>query len=197
MSLHFFSYSIKVSKFRGSCKNIHDLSEKFCVPDVIKNIHLKVFNLMSRTNGTKHIEWHEACKCKWKIDACVCNNKQCWNEDNADVKGICDKRFIWKPSNCDCECDKSCYVGEYLDHKSCNCRNKLIDKLVEEYSKNNDENEMVYNGTFNDFGNVCNFCTKYILLFVIAFLIIIDISSAFICFHWYLKKENTIITNIN
>ena len=23
-------------------------------------------------------------------------------------KGICDKEFIWNPSNVDCECDKSC-----------------------------------------------------------------------------------------
>ena len=35
------------------------------------------------------------------------------------------------------------------------------------------------------------------LLFVIAFLIIIGISSEFSNFHWYLKKNNTIITNIN
>ena len=56
---------------------------------------------------------------------------------------------------------------------------------------------MVYNGTFNDYGNACISCKIYIVLFVIAFLIIIDISSAFIYFHWCLKKENAIITNIN
>ena len=38
---------------------------------------------MSRTNETTHIERHEACKCKCRIDACVCNDKQRWNEDNA------------------------------------------------------------------------------------------------------------------
>ena len=30
-------------------------------------------------------------------------------------KGICDKGYIWNPSNCKCECDKSCEFGEYLD----------------------------------------------------------------------------------
>ena len=39
--------------------------------------------------------------------------------------------------------------------------------------------------------------TAYIVLFVIAFLIIIGISNAFIYFHWFLKKSNTNITNIN
>ena len=31
---------------------------------------------------------------------------------------MCDKGFIWSPSNCDCECDKSCDVGEYLDYET-------------------------------------------------------------------------------
>ena len=48
-----------------------------------------------------------------------------------------------------------------------------------------------------DYKKVCNSCTIYIVLFVIAFSIIIGISSAVIYFHWYLKKDNTIITNIN
>ena len=49
----------------------------------------------------------------------------------------------------------------------------------------------------NDYENVCNSCTEYIALFVIAFLIIIGINGVFIYFHWYLKKSNTNITNIN
>ena len=54
---------------------------------------------------------------------------------------MCDKGFIWNPSNCDCECDKS-FVGEYLDYKNCKCRKKLVDKLVEESAENIDEMKM-------------------------------------------------------
>ena len=32
-----------------------------CVPDVVKSLNVKVFNLISRTNETRHIEWHEIC----------------------------------------------------------------------------------------------------------------------------------------
>ena len=88
-------------------------------------------------------------------------------------------------------------MGEYLDYKNFKCRKKLVDKLVEECSENIRENEIIHNGTLNDYENVCNSCRIYIVLFVIAFLIIIDISSAFIYFHWYLKKSSTNITNIN
>ena len=49
-------------------------------------------------------------------------------------KGKCDDGFIWNPSICECECDKSCDFGEYLDCANCKCRKRLIDKLVEECS---------------------------------------------------------------
>ena len=72
----FYPFSIKTNKCRGSCNNIHDPYSEIFVPDVIKKINVKVFNLMLRTNKTRHIEWHETCKCKFRLDAIVYNNKQ-------------------------------------------------------------------------------------------------------------------------
>ena len=46
----FYPLSIRTSKCSGSCDNINDTYAKLCVPDVIKNLNIKVFNLMSRTN---------------------------------------------------------------------------------------------------------------------------------------------------
>ena len=54
-------------------------------------------------------------------------------------KGICNKGFIWNSSYCECECDKSCDIGENLDYENCKCRKKLVDKLVEECTETNDE----------------------------------------------------------
>ena len=59
----FLLYSIKVNKCSGNSNNINDPYAKLCVFSVVKNINVKVFNLMSRTNETKHIKWHETCKC--------------------------------------------------------------------------------------------------------------------------------------
>ena len=42
---------------------------------------------------------------------------------------MCDKGFDWNPSNCACECDKLCDVGEYLDYKNSKSRKKLVDKF--------------------------------------------------------------------
>ena len=52
----FYLYSIKVNRYSGSCNNIKDLYTKICVPDVVKNINVKIFNLVSRTNETRYIE---------------------------------------------------------------------------------------------------------------------------------------------
>ena len=52
-----------------------------CIPDVLENLNVRVFNLMPTANDTRHIQWHGTRKCKCGLDASVCNNKQRWNED--------------------------------------------------------------------------------------------------------------------
>ena len=125
----FLPFIIKTTKFSGSCNNINDPYAKLCVTDVIKNLNVRPFNLMSRANETRHIEWHETCN--W-LDPSLCNNKLRWNEDKCryDCKELidketCDKRFIWNPSNRECERDKSCDIGEYLNYENCKCRKKF------------------------------------------------------------------------
>ena len=83
----FYPFSIKTSKCSGNCNNINDPYSKICVPDIIKNLNVKVFNLISRTNETRFTEWHETCKCECRLDVIVCNNKQSWNNDKC--------RCIW------------------------------------------------------------------------------------------------------
>ena len=101
-------------------------------------------------------------------------------------KGVCDKGFIWNPSNC--ECDKSCDVGEYLDYSNCKCRRKLFDKLVEECTKSIDEVKIV---SENEHKNKCSSCTLYIALYSIIFIIGIGTATYFVYSYWYLKKDDT------
>ena len=91
-------------------------------------------------------------------------------------KGVCNKGFIWNPSNRECECDKSCDVGEYLDYKNCKCGTKLVDKLIEECNKNIDEVEIT---EITQAKNECSPCTLYIVLFSIIFTINIGIGTYF------------------
>ena len=59
--LLFIYFGPKVNKC--SCNNINDPYAKLCV---VKNINVKVFNLMFRIKETRHIKWHEICKCKFR-----------------------------------------------------------------------------------------------------------------------------------
>ena len=116
----FYPFSIKINKCSGSCNNVNNPYAKICVPDVIKDLNVKVFNLMSRTNETRFIKWHETCKCKCRLDGSICNSKQRWSENKCMCeckeltdKRTCDKGFIWNPSNCEYECCKDFDIGEY------------------------------------------------------------------------------------
>ena len=50
----FYPFSIKTSKCSGSCNSINHPYAKMCVPDFVKNLNVKVFNL-SVNNETRHI----------------------------------------------------------------------------------------------------------------------------------------------
>ena len=97
----FYPHSIKVNECSGSCNKINDPYSKLGVPNVVKNRNAKVFQLVSRTNETRHIEWDETCKCKCILDASACNNNQSWNKKKCRCvckelidAGRCDKGFI-------------------------------------------------------------------------------------------------------
>ena len=42
----FYSFSIKINKCSGNCNNVNNPYAKICFPDVIKDLNVKVFNLM-------------------------------------------------------------------------------------------------------------------------------------------------------
>ena len=156
---------------------------------------------MSRTNETRHIKWHETCKYKCRLDVSISNNKQRWDEDKCRFeckelidKGVCDKGFIWGPSNCECECDKSCDIGQYLHYENCKCRKKLVDKLVEECTENIEEEKITeITSCENENKHKCGSCTLYIVLFSIIFTINVRIGTNFTYFYWYLEKDIPIV----
>ena len=101
-------------------------------PDVVKNLNVKVFNLMTLTNETRAIKWHEICTCICRLNKIICNNKQRRNKDKCRCeckelidKKLCDKGYIFNPSNCKCECYKSCNTSQYLDYSDCKCKKKI------------------------------------------------------------------------
>ena len=100
---------------------------------------------------------------------------------------MCDKGFIWNPSNCECECDKSCSISEYLDYLNCKCRKKLVDPLAEECTKTIEETKLVNITVENENNSRCNSYVVYKVLFLIFFIIIIVIHIYFV-YHKYVNR---------
>ena len=134
----FYPYNVLINKCSGSCNTLDDPMAKLCVPNIIKRVNMKVHNFLMRLNEARNVLWHESCKCVCRLNSSVCNSKQIWNSDtcrcdfNEDFAGIisCDKGYMWNPSTCASECDMLCKPGQYLDHKNCICKNKLIGRVI-------------------------------------------------------------------
>ena len=107
------------------------------------------------------------------------------NVKNWLIKGY--KGYAWNPSNCECECDKSCDFGEYLDYENCRCRKRLVDKLVEECNENIDEEVKILDKSEDK----CSSCILHTVLFSILFTINVGIGAYFFCFRECLKKMFT------
>ena len=105
-------------------------------------------------------------------------------------KGVCDKGCTWNPSNCECECNKSCDIGEYSDYENCTCGKKLVEKLAEECTENVDEAKLTGIALF-EHGNecVCSY-TICIVLGVIALTICVGIDAYFTYKYLNRNKEN-------
>ena len=118
----FYPYNVLVNKCSGSCNKLDDPVAKMYVPNIIKNVSMKVYNFLMRLNETRNVLWHESCKCVYRLNSSVCNSKQIWNSDtcrcdcNEDFAGLmtCNKGFMWNPSTCACECDM-CWKPGILD----------------------------------------------------------------------------------
>ena len=153
-----FSYNVLLNKCSGSCNTFDNPIAKLCAPNVIKRVNMQVYNFLMRLNETRNVLWHESCKCICKLNSSICNNKQIWNSDtcrcdcNEDFAGIinCTKGYTWNLSTCECQCDTWCKPGQYLDHKNCICKNKLVGRLTEECTSVINETMMNNNNYDND-----------------------------------------------
>ena len=71
-----FLYKIKVDKCVGSCNDKENPYFKVCLPDFVKNISVKNFDLISKKSVLRNISFHQSCKCGCLLNEMVCNNKQ-------------------------------------------------------------------------------------------------------------------------
>ena len=52
----FYPYNV-VNKCSGSCDALDNPMSKICVPKIIKNVNMKVYNFLMRLNETRNVLW--------------------------------------------------------------------------------------------------------------------------------------------
>ena len=189
----FYPYSIRVNKCSGDCNNINNPMAKLCVPDIVSDMNIKVFNLLARINETRKVVWHETFKCVCRLTSAVCNDRQEWNENNCRCeckedlinKLVCDKGYMWNPSTCSCKYDRYCEAGQYLDYKNCVCRKKIIDDLIQQCTSIVDMD--IKNNTLSKKNDESS-SDIYFILFIVFLVLFISFSVGFI-YYWH--KDNT------
>ena len=184
----FYPYNVLVNKCSGSYNMPDDPMTRLCVPNIIKNVNMKVYKFLMRLNETRNVLWHKSCKCVCRLNSSVCNSNQIWNSDicrydcNEDFAGIinCTKGYMWNPSTCTCECDMWCKPGQYLDHKNCICKSKLIGRVIAEYTSVISET-MMNNVDNEDNDNII------IYIFIGLFSILLFVGVVCFCVFAYFK----------
>ena len=145
-----------------------------------------------RLNETRNVLWHESCNCVCRLNSSVCNSKQIWNGDtcrcdcNEDFAGIinCAKGYMWNPSTCECQCDMWCKPSQYLDHKNCVCKNKLVGRIIGECTS------VIKETLINNNKNIDNNTTIiFISLFSVLLFAVIICFCIFAYFKWFKGKK--------
>ena len=114
-------------------------------------------------------------------DTCRCD----CNEYFAGIIS-CTKGYTWNRSTCECQCDMWCKPGQYLDHKNCICKNKLIGRVIEECTS------IINETMINNKDNIDNNNTiSYVFIGLFSVLLIIGIVCfyVFAYFKWFKDKK--------
>ena len=177
-----FPYNILVDKCVGSCNDKENPCFKVFLPDSVKNICVKSFDLLSKKNVLKNISLHKSCKCDCLLDEKVCNNKQKWNKEK-----------------CRCEClkEEKCSDDSYFNVINCSCEMEKAAKLiVEEKCKeiNDDINYVIQNETITLIKKIEN-CKLFIGVSILFLCISIILTGIMIYFCLKSRKNNALLIN--
>ena len=161
-----FPYQIKVDKCVGSCNDVNNLYFKVCTPEIVKNISVNVFDLISRENVFKNVTFHKSCKCDCLLHEKVCNNKQKWNKNK-----------------CRCECleIKDCGNNSFWNVVNCRCKFKKAAALIAAEECDVETNDIIQNKTISIIKKIEN-CKPFVASSILFVSVSIILSGIMIYF---------------
>ena len=127
-----FPYKTGVDRCIGSCNDRDNPYFKLYLPDSIKNISAKSFDLISKRNVLKNFSFRQSCKLGCLLDEKVCNNLQRWNKDKCRCECFkikyCDTGYSWNVNTCRCEMKK---LAALIETEECDVETDEIKNISE------------------------------------------------------------------
>ena len=127
-----FPYKIRADRCIGGCNDKDNPYFKVFLPEFIKNISVKSFDLLSKKKFLKNISFHQSCQCGCLLDEKVCNNLQKWNKDKCRCECLniknCDIGYSWNVNNCRCEMKK---LAALIETEECDVETDEIKNISE------------------------------------------------------------------
>ena len=124
--IHYYSFIISMNKCDGTCNTAEDPFGRICVLYKMKDVNMKVFNMIKGINTSKTHAKLISCECRCNFDGIKWNSRQEWNnhkcqrECRKTINNLaCEKDYAWNPSTCAYECGKGCGIGKYLKYHKC------------------------------------------------------------------------------
>ena len=183
-----FPYKIRVDKCVGSCNDVDNPYFKVCLPDFIKNVSVKVFDLISQKTVLRNVSSHKSCKCGCLLDKKVCNNKQKWNKDKCRCECLkvkkCGNGFSWNVVNCRCESKRFFKkAAALITEKACDIETDDIvqNKTITLISKNKMPK------TFTKCNSIEN-CKPFVASAIL--FVCVSVTSNGIMVYFYCKSKN-------
>ena len=93
---------VSLDRCDEKCNTLEDKFGRISIPNKIKDVNLKVLDMMKGKNESKTLIKHISCEWRCKFDGRKCNSEQKWNIDK-----------------CQCECKKP--IKHYLCEKVYAC----------------------------------------------------------------------------
>ena len=161
-----FPYKIRVNRCVGSCNGKNNLYFNFFSPEIVKNISVKVLDLLSKKCVKKNVSFHNSCKCGCLLDEKVCNNKQKWNKEK-----------------CRCECleIEECESGSFWNVVNCRCEFKKAAALIVEEQCDTETDDILQNRTITSIKKIEN-CKPFVASSILFVSVSIILSGIMIYF---------------
>ena len=51
----FYTFNVLINKCSGSCNTLNNHMSKICIPKIIKNVNMKVYNFLMRLSETRNV----------------------------------------------------------------------------------------------------------------------------------------------